>query len=136
VLTLADCGGFLLREYLRTGTTRPVSAAVSALCDRFNSMLAHPFIALHVAGIQASAGDIAALEQTRAAIVAKEFSDQTRLSLGLVDAVTRFAKRQYAEAADILKLISADERIGAGGSRVERILIDLLQARAVELAAE
>src|SRR5215510_3183205 len=29
VLTLADCGGFLLREYLRTGTTRPISASVS-----------------------------------------------------------------------------------------------------------
>ena len=134
VLTLADCGGFLLREYLRTGTTRPVSAAVSALCERFNPMLAHPFIALHVAGIQASAGDIAALEQSRAAIVAATSSDETRLSLGLVDAVSRFARRQYAEAVDMLKLISAEERVGAGGSHVERILIDLLEARAVELA--
>ena len=134
VLTLADCGGFLLREYLRTGTTRPVSAAVSALCARFDPMLAHPFIALHVAGIRASAGDIAALEQSRATIVAATSSDETRLSLGLVDAVSRFARRQYAEAADMLKLISADERVGAGGSRVERILIDLLEARAVELA--
>ena len=39
VLTLADCGGFLLREYLRTGTTRPVSAAVSELSERFGAML-------------------------------------------------------------------------------------------------
>jgi hypothetical protein len=134
VLTLADCGGFLLREFLRTRTTRPVSAAVTALCERFDSMLAHPFIALHVAGIQASAGDIAGLEQSRAAI-AGESSEQTRLSLRLVDAVSRFAKRQYAEAAHVLKRVSADERVGVGGSRVERILIDLIEARAVELAA-
>jgi thioredoxin-like negative regulator of GroEL len=135
VLTLADCGGFLLRDYLRTGTTRPVSAAVSALSGRFNAMLAHPFIALHLAGIQASAGDIAALEQSRATIAAKESSEQTRLSLRLVDAVGQFAGGQYAEAADTLKLVSADQRVGVGGSRVERILIDLLEARAVELAA-
>ncbi|MCY1259871.1 hypothetical protein D9M68_89260 [compost metagenome] len=135
VLTLADCGGFLLREYLRTGATRPISAAVSALSERFNSMLSHPFIALHLAGIQASAGDIAALEQSKAAITAKEPSDQTRLSLRLVDAISQFARGQYAEAADTLKLISADQRVGVGGSRVERILIDLLETRAVELAA-
>lgn len=135
VLTLADCGGFLLREYLRTGTTRPVSAAVSALSGRFNAMLSHPFIALHLAGIQASAGDIAALEQSKAAIMAREPSDQARLSLRLVDAVSQFARGQYAEAADSLKLVTADQRVAIGGSRVERILIDLLETRAVELAA-
>ena len=135
VLTLADCGGFLLREYLRTGTTRPVSAAVSGLSERFSSMLSHPFIALHLAGIQASAGDIAALELGRAAIAAKEPSDQTRLSLGLVDAVSQFAGGRYAEAADTLKSLSVDQRISVGGSYVERVLIDLLEARAVELAA-
>jgi len=134
VLTLADCGGFLLREYLRTGATRPISAAVSALSERFNAMLSHPFVALHLAGIQASAGDIAALEQSKAAITAKEPSDQTRLSLRLVDAVSQYARGQYTEAADTLKLISADQRVGVGGSRVERILIDLLETRAVELA--
>jgi len=135
MLTLADCGGFLLREYLRTGATRPISAAVSALSERFNSMLSHPFIALHLAGIQASAGDIAALEQSKAAIAATEPSDQMRLSLTLVDALSQFARRRYAEAAITLKLISADQRVGVGGSRVERILIDLLETRAVELAA-
>ena len=135
VLTLADCGGFLLREYLRTATTRPVSAAVSALSERFSSMLSHPFIALHLAGIQASAGDIAALEQGRAAIAAKESSDQTRLSISLVDAVSQFARGKYADAADTLKSLSADQRVSVGGSYVERALIDLLEARAVELAA-
>ncbi len=135
VLTLADCGGFLLRDYLRTGTTRPVSATVSALSERFAPMLSHPFIALHLAGIQASAGDVAALQQTRASIASKEPSDQTRLSLSLVDAISLFAKRQYAEAADTLKSISADQRVSVGGSYVERTLIDLLETRAVELAA-
>ncbi|WER49980.1 hypothetical protein CupriaWKF_23030 [Cupriavidus sp. WKF15] len=135
VLTLADCGGFLFREYLRTGTTRPISAAVSALSERFNPMLSHPFIALHLAGIQASAGDIAALEQSKAAIAEKEPSDQTRLSLRLFDAVSQFARGQYAEAADTLKTISAGQRVSVGGSRVERILIDLLETRAIELAA-
>jgi hypothetical protein len=135
VLMLADCGGFLLREYLRSGATRPVSAAVSDLSGRFDSMLSHPFIALHLAGIQASAGDIAGLEQSKAVIAAREPSDQARLAFRLVDAVSRYAKGQYAEAADSLKLISADQRIGVGGSRVERILIDLLETRAVELAA-
>jgi hypothetical protein len=135
VLTLADCGGFLLREYLRTGATRPVSAAVSALSERFGAMLSHPFIALHLAGIQASAGDLASLEQSRAAIAAKEPSDQTRLSLCLVDAIGEFARGQYAAVAELLKLVSEDQRISVGGSRVERVLIDLLEARAVELAA-
>jgi hypothetical protein len=135
VLTLADCGGFLLREYLRTGMTRPVSEAVSALSERFGPMLSHPFIALHLAGIQASAGDLAALEQSRAAIAAKEPSDQTRLSLCLVDAVGQFARGQYAAAAGSLRSVSVDQRISVGGSRVERVLIDLLEARAIELAA-
>ena len=135
VLTLADCGGFLLREYLRSGTTRPVSAAVSALSERFHGMVSHPFIALHLAGIQASAGDLAALDDSRAAIVAREPGDQTQLSLRLVDAIRHFASRQYAEAADTLKSVSADQRVAVGGSRVERILIDLLEARAVELSA-
>jgi hypothetical protein len=89
---------------------------------------------LHLAGIQASAGDLAALERSRAAIAEKESSDQTRLSLRLVDAVIHFAKGQYADAADTLKLVSAGQRIGVGGSYVERVLIDLLEVRAVELA--
>jgi len=135
VLTLADCGGFLLREYLRTGATHPVSAAVSALSERFRAMLSHPFIALHLAGIQASAGDLASLEQSRAAIAATAPNDQTRLSLRLVDAIGQFARGQYAAVAELLKLVSIDQRISVGGSRVERVLIDLLEARAVELAA-
>lgn len=135
VLTLADCGGFLLREYLHTGTTRPVSSAVSALSARFSSMLSHPFIALHLAGIQASAGDLDSLEQIRAAIGSEKPSDQTRLALCLVDAVSRFARGRYADVAELLKRVSVDQRISVGGSRVERVLIDLLEARAVELAA-
>jgi hypothetical protein len=135
VLTLADCGGFLLRDYLRTQTTRPVSAAVLAMYERFGPMISHPFIALHVAGIQASAGDRAGLKQTRAAIAGKEPSDQTRLSLNLVDAIGQFAEGRYAEAAETLQSIPTDQRVSVGGSYVERALVDLLEARAVELAA-
>jgi len=135
VLTLADCGGFLLREYLRTRAPRPVSAAVLALSERFSAMLSHPFIALHLAGIQASAGDLASLENIRAAIAAQRPSEQTRLSLCLVDAVGHFARGQYADAVESLKPVTVDQRISVGGSRVERVLIDLLEARAAELAA-
>lgn len=135
VLTLADCGGFLLREYLRTGMPRPVSAAVLALYERFSSMLSHPFIALHIAGIQASAGDLASLERIRAAIAAKEPSDEARLSLSLVDAIDQFAKGRYSDAAATLGSVSPAQRISVGGSRVERVLIDLLETRAVERAA-
>jgi hypothetical protein len=136
MLTLADCGGFLLREYLRTGTARPVSAAVSSLFESFSSMLSHPFIALHLAGIQASADDLAGLERSRAAIAARDSSDQTRLSLKLVGALGDFAKGHYADAADTLKSVQADQRIAVGGSYVERALIDLLEVRALELADE
>jgi tetratricopeptide (TPR) repeat protein len=135
VLTLADCGGFLLREYLRTGTTRPVSAAVTAISERFASMISHPFIALHLAGIHASAGDVSTLEHIKAAIGSKKSSSQTQLSFRLVDAVSQFAKGQYAGAADTLRQVSADQRIAVGGSRVERILVNLIEARAAELAA-
>lgn len=135
VLTLADCGGFLLREYLRTGIARPVSSATAALSKRFSPMLAHPFMALHLAGIQASAGDLAALDKSKSTLAAKTPDAQTSLSLRLVDAVEQFARGQYAGAAESLRPVSADQRIGVGGSRVERVLIDLLEARAIELAA-
>ena len=73
-------------------------------------------------------------EDFAASRVAKESSDQTRLSLRLVDAVGYFARGRYVDAADTLKLVPADQRIGVGGSYVERALIDLLEVRAVELA--
>ena len=135
VLTLADCGGFLFRDYIRTGAARPVSTAVSALAERFTSMLTHPFIALHVAGIHAAAGNVKALEQVRDAVAAKSASAQAQLSLRLVDAVSQFVKGQYTQVTASLKRVPVEQRIAVGGSRVERILIDLLEARAVELAA-
>ena len=133
MLTLADCAGFLLREYLRTGNPRPVSASVHALFERFSSMLTHPFVALQLAGIQAAAGDLAGLERSRATIVASGSNDESRLSLGLVDALIHFANGRYGKAADTLKPITADQRTAVGGSYVERALIDLLEARAREL---
>jgi hypothetical protein len=135
VLTLADCGGFLLRDYLRTRTPRPVSAAVRALVERFAPMQSHPFIALHLAGIHASAGDLAALEHLGDAIAGTSPGDASRLSLRLVEAIERFARGLYADAAGLLESVTPDQRVGVGGSRVERMLIDLLEAKAIELAA-
>ena len=59
VLTLADCGGFLLRDYLKTGQVSALGDDVLEHIERVWGMIGHPFIALHVAGLYASAGDLA-----------------------------------------------------------------------------
>lgn len=76
-----------------------------------------------------------ALERGRAAIASQATSEQARLALRLVETVLHYARAQYAEAVDLLRPVSAEQRVGVGGSRVERVLIDLLEARAVALAA-
>ena len=45
-----------------------------------------------------------------------------------------FANGRYADVADTLKSVPADQRVAVGGSYVERALIDLLEGRALELA--
>ncbi|GGB91885.1 tetratricopeptide repeat protein 38 family protein [Marinobacterium zhoushanense] len=135
VLTLADCGGFLLRDYLKTGDISALSSAVTELTSRFEGMLAHPFIALHVAGIHAATGNLAGLESCEALIRDKEASTNRDLALQLVAAVRHFARSEYQDTAEILNGISAAQRIGVGGSYVERMLIDLLEAKAQERAA-
>jgi hypothetical protein len=42
------------------------------------------------------------------------------------------SENRYAFAANRLQKLNRDTRIGVGGSRVERILIDLIEQRAVE----
>lgn len=135
VLTLADCGGFLLRDYLKTGETSSLSPAVTELTARFEAMLAHPFIALHVAGIHAATDNLAGLESCAALIREKDASDNRDLALQLVQAVTHFARSDYPQAAQILNQISSAQRIGVGGSYVERMLIDLLESTALTHAA-
>lgn len=135
VLTLADCGGFLLRDYLETGDTSRLTSAVTDLTARFEGMLAHPFIALHVAGIHAATGNLAGLERCESLIREQDASDNRDLALQLARAVGHFAQSDYQQAFQILNKITSARRIGVGGSYVERILIDLLEAKALERAA-
>ncbi|GGO85725.1 hypothetical protein GCM10011348_34940 [Marinobacterium nitratireducens] len=136
VLTLADCGGFLLRDYLRTGDTAPRTSAVTDLVARFSGMLAHPFIALHVGGIHAATGDLAELDRSESLIRERDASDDRDLALQLVAAIGHLARSDYRQAAHVLGRITPAQRIGVGGSHVERMLIDLLEAKALEGLAE
>jgi hypothetical protein len=131
VLTLADCGGFLLRDYLATGRTAPLAAEVEAHVRQFAGMLAHPFIALHVAGLYASAGDIDALKRCRKTIEDAAPGTNRDTSLALVDSLIDLSTHRYASAADRLRELDRATRIGVGGSHVERILIDLVEERAL-----
>lgn len=132
VLTLADCGGFLLRDYLATGRTTPLAGEVEDQIPKFTGMLAHPFIALHVAGLYASAGDIDGLKRSRKQIEIASPGSNRDTSLALVDSLIDLSENRYAFAADRLQKLNRETRIGVGGSRVERILIDLIEQRAVE----
>jgi Tfp pilus assembly protein PilF len=132
VLTLADCGGFLLRDYLATGTTTPLPGEVAGQIQKFTGMVAHPFIALHVAGLYASAGDIDGLKGCRRQIEDASPGSNRDTSLALVDSLIDLAEYRYVQAADRLQKLNRETRIGVGGSRVERILIDLIEQRAVE----
>ncbi|NMH66591.1 hypothetical protein [Shewanella salipaludis] len=129
ILTLADCGGFLLRDYLKSGQPRPLGKDVLDHIETVWSMLGHPFVALHVAALYASAGDIAGLKRCEAGIAAAAEGDKLAVSLALVSSLLYYVKGEYLRAAQTLAGISPGARIGIGGSNVERILVDLLEAR-------
>ena len=131
VLTLADCGGFLLRDYLATGKATALGDDVLAHIERVRPMINHPFIALHVAGLYASAGDIAALDQCHEAVAASPPGSNRDVSMALVSALQDYAASDYQRAAHTLAAISPGARIGIGGSNVERILVDLIEQSAV-----
>ncbi|MFA6985277.1 MAG: hypothetical protein WC213_03630 [Arenimonas sp.] len=131
VLTLADCGGFLLRDYLATGRTTPLAREVEDQIQRFTGMLAQPFIALHVAGLYASAGDIDGLTRCRKQVENASPGSNRDTSLALIDSLVDLSESRYAAAANRLQALDRETRIGVGGSRVERILIDLIEQRAV-----
>ena len=130
ILTLADCGGFLLREYLQSGQTSALGSDVLRHIDRVWSMVSHPFIALHVAGLYASAGDLSGLKRCEEVIFGKPDGVSREVSLALVFALRDFVAGNYRQASRTLATISSDARIGIGGSNVERILVDLIEARA------
>ncbi|MGD8384858.1 MAG: hypothetical protein PVF89_05570, partial [Lysobacterales bacterium] len=130
VLTLADCGGFLLRDYLASGGTRALADDVLAHIERVWPMIAHPFIALHVAGLYASAGDKDGLEKCRQALLDSAAGTNREISLALVCALNDLAAKDYERCAQTLASLSPAARVGIGGSNVERILVDLIEKRA------
>lgn len=127
ILTLADCGGFLLRDYLLTGQTRALANDVLEHIERVWGMMGHPFIALHVAGLYASAGDITGLERCGERISASSEGANRDVSLALVSALADFVAGDYRRAGQTLDTISPGARVGIGGSNVERELVDLLE---------
>ena len=127
VLALADCGGFLLRDYLQSGQAKPLGNDVLELVERVWGMLGHPFIALHVAGLYASAGDLAGLERCEESLSGTPAGPNRDVSLALVSALRDFVVGDYQSSTQTLALLSRSARIGIGGSNVERILVDLIE---------
>jgi hypothetical protein len=127
ILTLADCGGFLLRDYLQSGQARPLGSDVLEHIERVWGMLGHPFIALHVAGLYASAGDLVGLARCTEFISATPGGANRDISLALVSALGDFVSGNSRRAAQTLATLSPGARVGIGGSNVERILVDLLE---------
>ncbi len=127
ILTLADCGGFLLRDYLQTGQTSPLGEDVLNHIERVWGMMGHPFIALHVAGLYASAGDIAELKRCEETLSAMSDGAHRDVSLILISSLMDLVEGNYERAAQALATLSPSARIGIGGSNVERVLVDLIE---------
>jgi Tfp pilus assembly protein PilF len=129
ILTLADCGGFLLRDYLQSGQASALGADVLKHIERVRGMMGHPFIALHVAGLYAAAGDLAGLRRCEETVSATPGGTNRDVALALVSALSDFVAADYPHAAKTLAAISPGARIGIGGSNVERELVDLIEMR-------
>lgn len=127
ILTLADCGGFLLRNYLLTGETSPLANDVLEHIEHVWGMMGHPFIALHVAGLYASAGDIVGLKRCGETISAASEGTNRDISLALVSALSDFVTGNYQRSTQTLATILPGARVGIGGSNVERELVELLE---------
>jgi len=127
ILTLADCAGFLLRDYLESGQTRALGNDVLKHIDRVWGMMSHPFIALHVAGLYATAGDLSGLERCEESISETSSGENRDVSLALVSSLIDYVKGNYQQASQTLSTISSRARIGIGGSNAERILVDLIE---------
>jgi hypothetical protein len=127
ILTLADCGGFLLRDYLQSGQTSPLGNDVLKHIERVWGMIGHPFIALHVAGLFATAGDTDGLKRCEETIAGKPSGVNRDVSLALVSALSDFVTANYQRSTQTLATITPGARVGIGGSNVERILVDLIE---------
>jgi len=129
VLKLADAGGFLLRAFLSEGPSVEVSKAERALCDQYESLIAHPFIALHVSVILLVAGDRVALVALRSKLE-QLGTASGRVSKAIVDALLAFLEGDYQRCCSLTKALSSSDRISIGGNYIERVLLDLLEERA------
>lgn len=127
ILTLADCGGFLLRDYLQTGQSHALNDSVLKHIDRVWGMMSHPFVALHVAGLYATAGDFEGLKRCKETISASPSGVNRDVSLSLVSSLRDFVAGNFERSAQTLATISPSARVGIGGSNVERILVDLIE---------
>jgi hypothetical protein len=132
ILTLADCGGFLLRDYLQSGRASTLGNDVLSHIDRVWGMMGHPFIALHVAGLYATAGDIEGLKRCEETISTAPAGVNRDVSLALVSSLSDYVTGNYQRAMQTLAALSAGERVGIGGSNVERILVDLIETSCKE----
>ena len=128
ILTLADCAGLLLRDYLKTGKPVPLEPAVASHIDKVWGMIGHPFILLHIAGLYASAADIEGLARCRETIEGLPEGEHSRVCLILLDAITSHVHGNHQQAAIMLSKLSPNARIGIGGSNVERILVELIES--------
>ncbi len=127
ILTLADCAGFLLRDYLQSGQTRELAEDEEKQIARVWGMMGHPFIALHVAGLYATAGDMEGLKRCEDVIAEKASGANRDVSLALVSSLSDFVAGNYQRSVQTLATVSPSARIGIGGSNVERILVDLIE---------
>ena len=90
-------------------------------------MMSHPFIALHVAALYATAGDLSGLERCKESISETSSGENRDVSLALVSSLMDYVKGNYQQASQTLSTISPGARIGIGGSNAERILVDLIE---------
>lgn len=130
VLTLADCGGFLLRNYLHSQKSNALPQDVLTHIECVWPMLGHPFIALHVAGLYASAADQDGLKKCCDTLMEKDASSNRETSLNLVNALSAYVDKDFKKCNEILGELPRESRIGIGGSNVERELVDLIEASA------
>lgn len=88
-------------------------------------MIGHPFVALHFAGLYASAGDLAGLRRCEQVVIGKPEGAYRDVSLTLI----ALLEGEAAQAAQTLAELPREARVGIGGSNVDRILVDLIERR-------
>jgi hypothetical protein len=81
-----------------------------------------------VAGLYATAGDLDGLKRCEETIAATSSGANRDVSLALVSSLSDFVAGNYQRSAQTLATLSPGARVGIGGSNVERILVDLIEA--------